>query len=629
MSKRTINSRLSSETRRYDIKLADVVENEIYGKNATLLGENAGDTFAGITCLETTRFFEGDVVFGDAMCDITSAVPNLSGLVNPSTTEINYSTATINANLNDSGFVSFDSAQGSFVTSISGGGVASSVASIITLLTGLTSSTGFDKLASGGGLPSIQDVMDKAEAKAGSLLNDVKSSFTTLGASAEELTDFDKVSQSISFGSIDDVARSVSSVNGLNPAAKLKDTVANVTSVSALSEKVTEAKNILDDTNGIRRLVKKAKDAVGTINQLADEIDNLNASSLLRTSAGLLPNGLLQDINEVTGGKARNFLQGLTGNNVVFTKNEATTLLGQIASGSESELADVVKTVVTSKSDVSERDQALINQVETPASTTDLINEINRLGKQQGYAQEEINEIIEKVKSTDTSVRNYDTTIGGSIIVEAPLFDEPILLSDAENDWQGKASKNSVFTFISSVEELEVEFSSIKREITEVVVHASETHSNKNIGSEEIHFNHNKLGHDGIGYHYVIRRDGRLQRGRPVNKEGEHAAVNNHNKRSIGLVLIGGLNTSTGQNDVANFRSAQSFTREQYTTLEIFLSKFYQKYPGGQVFGHNDIDVNEIDPYFDVIDYIETVFNKRNTTKLTLDKEPLKSSEIV
>jgi N-acetyl-anhydromuramyl-L-alanine amidase AmpD len=110
---------------------------------------------------------------------------------------------------------------------------------------------------------------------------------------------------------------------------------------------------------------------------------------------------------------------------------------------------------------------------------------------------------------------------------------------------------------------------------------------------------------------------------------GEHTSTNNHNTRSLGVALVGGINASSGVKNPSELRSAQSFTREQFTTLEKFLSIYYQKYPGGQVFGHNDLDISEFDPYFDVPDYVEAVFRKKNITTDPLNTEPLKSSEIV
>ena len=100
--------------------------------------------------------------------------------------------------------------------------------------------------------------------------------------------------------------------------------------------------------------------------------------------------------------------------------------------------------------------------------------------------------------------------------------------------------------------------------------------------------------------------------------------MNNHDNFSIGIVLVGGINVATGEVEPLANRSASSFTREQYTTLERFLTAFYSRYPGGNVFGHNDLDVDEIDPYFDVQDYVQKVFRK-TTNQIT---DPLSESPV-
>ena len=107
----------------------------------------------------------------------------------------------------------------------------------------------------------------------------------------------------------------------------------------------------------------------------------------------------------------------------------------------------------------------------------------------------------------------------------------------------------------------------------------------------------------------MLYEDGRLQRG--DHQIGDHTSVNGHNNHSLGIVLVGGINVATGDVDALGNRSSSSFTREQYTTLERFLEAFYIKYPGGNVFGHNDLDAEETDPYFDVQEYVETVFRKQ------------------
>ena len=133
-----------------------------------------------------------------------------------------------------------------------------------------------------------------------------------------------------------------------------------------------------------------------------------------------------------------------------------------------------------------------------------------------------------------------------------------------------------MFTYIASVEELNTEMMAIEREIDTVFIHATETTTDKNIGASEINSMQIALNNefDGIGYHYVIRRDGRLQRGRPVNKKGDHTMT--QNDTSIGVVLVGGLNCASSESNPTNFRS-QSFTIAQYNTLETFSAAILSK----------------------------------------------------
>lgn len=60
----------------------------------------------------------------------------------------------------------------------------------------------------------------------------------------------------------------------------------------------------------------------------------------------------------------------------------------------------------------------------------------------------------------------------------------------------------------------------------------------KIVSAEQIHQLHiNKNNYSGIGYHIVIKRDGTLEQGRPLEKQGAHAASNNSD--SIAICLCG------------------------------------------------------------------------------------------
>lgn len=95
----------------------------------------------------------------------------------------------------------------------------------------------------------------------------------------------------------------------------------------------------------------------------------------------------------------------------------------------------------------------------------------------------------------------------------------------------------------------------IKREITHIVLHCTATPASMDIGVNEIRDWHvTENGWSDIGYHYVIRRDGTIEDGRPVERQGAHVA--GFNKNSIGVALVGGV-ASDGKTSEDNFTPEQ------------------------------------------------------------------------
>jgi len=246
---------------------------------------------------------------------------------------------------------------------------------------------------------------------------------------------------------------------------------------------------------------------------------------------------------------------------------------------------------------------------------------VDEIAKASGKSVDEIN----------ASLDDLDTTIAGTVLVEneESAFADPFDMQSSSTDNTADPS-TAVYTYVSSVEELEAEFKKVNREVTELVVHWSDTYSNKNIGSEEINKTHIKLGIGrGIGYHYVIRRDGSLQRGRSVNIKGEHSEINGHDEYSIGIVFVGGINAPSGTEFPTSYRSATSITLSQMNTFREFCQAFYNRFPGGQILGHNDIDPEEQDPGFDVRDYVEDLFNKKSLFDDPSSRGPFTPSELI
>lgn len=128
------------------------------------------------------------------------------------------------------------------------------------------------------------------------------------------------------------------------------------------------------------------------------------------------------------------------------------------------------------------------------------------------------------------------------------------------------------------------------RKINWLVIHTAATRPGMDVGVKEIRAWHKMRGFDTIGYHYVIRRDGRVEKGRADSHVGAH--VSGHNSDSLGICLVGGVND--------NLEPENNYTEAQWKSLEILLRGLAQKYPNAYVTGHRDFPgVNKACPCFD------------------------------
>lgn len=101
------------------------------------------------------------------------------------------------------------------------------------------------------------------------------------------------------------------------------------------------------------------------------------------------------------------------------------------------------------------------------------------------------------------------------------------------------------------VVETNLEFGDLtNREVTDgIVVHHTGmvdkdgTEIDRDVTAEEVHEWHLNNGWAGIGYHYVIRKDGTIERGRPEEAVGAHAE--GHNWHTIGIHVSGTFNDHT------------------------------------------------------------------------------------
>lgn len=93
---------------------------------------------------------------------------------------------------------------------------------------------------------------------------------------------------------------------------------------------------------------------------------------------------------------------------------------------------------------------------------------------------------------------------------------------------------------------------------------------------ESIHSYHQSKGWAGIGYHFFVRLDGKIYRGRPIDTVGAHA--DDSNSHSIGICAEG------------NYMQRQSMPDAQKQAIKDLLSYIKSEfYPNANVIGHNEV----------------------------------------
>lgn len=131
---------------------------------------------------------------------------------------------------------------------------------------------------------------------------------------------------------------------------------------------------------------------------------------------------------------------------------------------------------------------------------------------------------------------------------------------------------------------------SIRQATNFIVIHCSATPPNMDIGRDEIDEWHKDRGWSGIGYHFVIRRNGDIEIGRPHATVGAHAR--GFNGSSVSVCIVGGVSKLQDPED--------NFTDDQWTTLAYLVVALHVHYPTAEVLGHRDLpNVAKACPSFD------------------------------
>jgi N-acetylmuramoyl-L-alanine amidase len=125
------------------------------------------------------------------------------------------------------------------------------------------------------------------------------------------------------------------------------------------------------------------------------------------------------------------------------------------------------------------------------------------------------------------------------------------------------------------------------RDLKRIILHSSATIEGKDYSVDTIRVWHKKRGWSDIGYHWVIRLDGTIEIGRPLEKSGAH--TKGHNKDSVGVCYIGGCDADGKPKDTMN--------PEQEKAWRMIVLSLRTLYGDLTIHGHNEF-TNKACPSF-------------------------------
>lgn len=224
-----------------------------------------------------------------------------------------------------------------------------------------------------------------------------------------------------------------------------------------------------------------------------------------------------------------------------------------------------------------------------------------------------------------------------------------------DTKFQGSISTRTGSTYkfdtIGGPEELQFEFRNVTRPITTMVVHWSRTYTDLDWGAMEIGREvHTKtqilnkptnmsaeeyltrLGVDGgLQFHYVIRRDGTIEIGRPINLVAP--TLTGFGKYAVHVGFVGGVNAPSGTENPLKYLSVDSLTPDQWNSFDEIVKAFdMAKNGAGEFVGFNQFTRYGLPgPGFDVQQYVASKFGKATVYTINDFKktEALSPSEIV
>ena len=599
--------------------------------DATVLGREFGQTAGPFESLEEKLDFsgqvntDGDVITrtienpGNTLDDIEFNLPNNGVDVDALNGDID---KLLNAD-SDTDFTGMFSSVGSI-----GGGVADTVSGVIRLITllGALSKLAANVSISGSAADALKASGDAISQKASDLTGTLSNAMGDLGDIAEAGSFSELVDAGKTFGSsFGDVVGSVSAFTQFNPDAGVLGQVQNAVeggkvigdideSLGDVGQGINDISNTVDNIveNGLgavtNRITGEAKDILSPVND-----------TVIKSSGGIA-----QNINEASNQEfTKNMIQLAGGASI--SKSLVSELMDNVTSENPKQIANATKSVVEISNKTPESMVPIVKSINPNdyQSSRELLDNIISKAERQNVDVLDRIRFIDQFTTIENTFPTLDTTVKSTLVrTDNQFFTQSVNLKDYGANYPAVGSQGGTtgqgvssgqetpeFTTVDSKEELSQEIMLIKRGVLYLILHSTQTFNNQFLTSSDVHQDHIERGFEGIQYHYLIRRDGTVERGLPADRVSQSSPRDLRNF-TVDVALVGGINASSGVQNVDQYKSIESYTRAQMDTLESFIDTFYRKYPGGIVQGHNQIEDDVDDPNFDVAKYIRNRFSR-------------------
>ena len=118
-----------------------------------------------------------------------------------------------------------------------------------------------------------------------------------------------------------------------------------------------------------------------------------------------------------------------------------------------------------------------------------------------------------------------------------------------------------------------------EEDVRYLILHCSATRRNRDYTQEMMRQDHQKRGFYDIGYHFYIRKDGRMSQHRMLLEVGAHCIP--YNRCSIGICYEGGLDDEG--------KPCNTLTPPQKERIADLLTLLHKLFPKARIVGHRDL----------------------------------------